>query len=210
MEVSSVQSLGFQLRSPPPVVSVCAESLGVNLHFTPGVHVIIFIPFNSQLKRAEFSCGNALLDSWLRDHAGQNERRNLTRTVLGFDEEYTRIASYFTLVTHRLDLDDLATSVLKGPHRYPVPTVLIAQLAVDTAYQGTGLGRLTLVEALSRLNTVADSVGFQAVVVDAIDAAANQFYRKFGFVELTDDGRRLFLSTSDLRSSFDSGVRNEH
>jgi hypothetical protein len=39
------------------------------------------------------------------------------------------------------------------------------------------------------------------VIVDAIDAEARAFDQRFGFVALTDDGMRLFLPVSTIRSA---------
>jgi hypothetical protein len=43
---------------------------------------------------------------------------------------------------------------------------------------------------------VSQSIGFEVVVVDAIDHDASAFYRRFGFTPFHDDGLHLFLTTS--------------
>lgn len=166
--------------------------------------MIIFIPFEPLLDRSTFDCGNASLNSWFREQCGQQAKANTARTTFGVDEKETRIASFYSLVTYRVDLEDLVGTRLGRRRRYPMPAVLLGRLAVDLDYQGTGLGRLTLGDALTYLAGVAAGIGFECVLVDAIDDAALEFYLKYGFTMLSDDGRRMFLRTDDLRATFGS------
>lgn len=83
--------------------------------------------------------------------------------------------------------------------------MLIAKLAVDTRYQGNGLGRLTLTHALSLLSHSSVTIGFELVLVDAIDTNAAKFYERFGFRPLVDGEERLFLTTADLRKTLEEG-----
>ena len=66
-----------------------------------------------------------------------------------------------------------------------------------TKARGDG-GRL-LVDALRRCVRGGQEFGARAVVVDAIDAAAAQFYRHFGFRDLA--GGRLWRKLSDIRAA---------
>ena len=163
--------------------------------------MILFIPFSPDLDRTRFRCGNDALDTWLRDQAGQQERRNNARTTFGVDEKHVRIASYFTLVSHSIGLSEFDDSSLVG-RRYPLPAILLARFAVDIEYQGQGIGACTLVEALKRVDSLSKDLGFEVLVVDAADANARGFYRRHGFSDLTADGMRLYLATRDLRASF--------
>lgn len=164
--------------------------------------LVAFCHFNSDLPRRDFDCGNEKINAWFREQAGQQEKKNNTRTHLGLATFDSRIASFFTLVTHEVSLDDQAASTFLAGRKYPVPAILIAQLAVDLRYQGRGVGRLTLAHALFCIAAVSETVGFEVVVVDAIDADARAFYQGFGFEPLVDDGLRLVLSASDLMRNF--------
>ena len=79
-----------------------------------------------------------------------------------------------------------------------MPAVFLARLAVDRSAQGTGLGANLLRDALHRVGEAAASVGFEVVVVHAIDGDAATFYRYFGFVPFMDHPLHLFLTTQDL------------
>ena len=47
--------------------------------------------------------------------------------------------------------------------------MLLARLAVDKHWQGLGIGRQLLVDAMQRFAALSADVGFEVVVVDAID-----------------------------------------
>ncbi len=69
----------------------------------------------------------------------------------------------------------------------------MGRLAVDLSMQGQGLGRYLLVDAMKRVQAAAASVGVYALLVDAKDDAAKNFYKKYGFLELRDEPMTLFL-----------------
>jgi hypothetical protein len=56
-------------------------------------------------------------------------------------------------------------------------------------------------DALTRSLDLSEKVGIHAVVVDAIDEEARAFYQRLGFIPLTDDAMRLFVSLGTIRSA---------
>lgn len=163
--------------------------------------MIVLAPFTRELDRTTFSCGKPSLDQWLREVAGQHEKNGSCRTTLAVDERETRIAGYFALKTYEIGLDE-AASGMALTRRYPLPAMLLARLAVDEKYQGEGLGKFLLVNALHRLARASEDIGFEIVVVDAIDHDASTFYLRYGFVRFVDNPLRLFMATKHLRATF--------
>jgi GNAT superfamily N-acetyltransferase len=106
---------------------------------------------------------------------------------------------YYAISTHGVGREDLPDDQAKGLPQIDVPVVLLGRLAVDRGAQGCGLGSLLMIDALRRIEGLAEQVGIRAVEVDAIDDAARNFYLKFGFVPLLDDPHHLFLPMSALR-----------
>ena len=86
---------------------------------------------------------------------------------------------------------------LKLP-RYPVPVLRIGRLAVDRGAQGQRLGRALARFALNLALELAGRVGIHAVVVDAKNAAAREFYGRLGFVAFRDAPLSLFLPVATL------------
>lgn len=112
-----------------------------------------------------------------------------------------RIAAFYSLNAHRIELDDATGDQAFSNYRYPIPSILIARLAVDRRYQGQGIGALTLADALGVCATASVDIGVEIVVVDAIDQGATAFYKRHGFAPLTTDGRRLYITTKHLRAA---------
>jgi predicted GNAT family N-acyltransferase len=83
--------------------------------------------------------------------------------------------------------------VPENPPRHPVPVALIGRLAVDVTARRRRLGKTLLIHALRSAQRAARIVGIYAVVVDALDEAARNFYLKYGFQELADDHLHLYL-----------------
>lgn len=145
--------------------------------------------------RTGFTCGVDSLDAYLKRQAGQDMKRRVATTyVLVPNADPSRIAGYFTLSAFALLLSEVPDDVVKRLPKYDrVPAALIGRLARDATYRGDGVGELLLVEALARAHTASERVAAHAVVVDAMDAHAASFYRRYGFQPLADDPRRLFL-----------------
>ena len=93
-----------------------------------------------------------------------------------------------------------------GKRAYPIPAVLLARLAVDTGFHGRGIGSKLLLHALSQIAKASRHVGFEGVVVHAIDRDAVTFYAQRGFIRFEDHDLQLFtpvknlLTTQDLTS----------
>jgi GNAT superfamily N-acetyltransferase len=150
-------------------------------------------------ERATFSCGQSLLDEWLRRFASQYERRDLARTYVALRAGEARVLGYYSVSNHQVAFDALPEDQAKGLPSIDIPVVLLGRLAVDKSIQGQGLGELLLLDALRIARHVSQHVGVRAVEVHAIDDAARQFYLKYGFVPLRDDRRHLFLPMHVVR-----------
>jgi GNAT superfamily N-acetyltransferase len=102
------------------------------------------------------------------------------------------IAGYYTLAATHVPIDALPAAVAKRLPHYPViPAMLIGRLAVDSKYQGCGLGRALLADAAIRTSNL--GVGTFALIVDAKDNAAAAFYQANGFALIPNETARLFL-----------------
>jgi GNAT superfamily N-acetyltransferase len=146
-----------------------------------------------------FDCGNDQLTSWLIRHALASQRADLARTYLALDGE--DVTGYMSLTTGSVRHDEAPKRYARGMPAYPIPTILIARLAVDHRHQGQQLGSRLLAEALRLAVAASDAAAARLVVVDAIDERAAAFYRKRGFVEVPENPLRLYRKISDIRRS---------
>jgi GNAT superfamily N-acetyltransferase len=153
---------------------------------------------------SRFSCGVKPLDDWLRLHALENQRRNLSRTFVLLDDAGA-VVGYYALTMGGVVKDDLPRRLGRGLPGYQIGMVLLARLAVDAGHQGEGLGRDLLVDAIAHAAVAGEHAAARFIAVDPIDESAQRFYRRFGFVAIDgDEHGRMFLRIDDALASFDT------
>lgn len=154
--------------------------------------------------RAAFSCGNPSLDGYIREQASQDVKRGLASVfVITAKDEPKQILAYYTLSSRELKLDQLPEEIAKKAGKYGrVGVTLLGRMAVAEKHKGTGLGALTLMNALHKSLLAATDVASFAVFVEAIDNDAASFYRKYGFIELPEDKLKLLLPMKTIAKSF--------
>ena len=151
-----------------------------------------------QAERSGFSCGLEALDRYFHTQVGQDIKRRVTACFVALDIQ-GRIAGYYTLASASVMLSELPDSLARKLPRYPsVPAVRMGRLAVDSDYRGTGLGGALLADALRR--ALSAEIAAYALVVDAKDASAADFYAHHGFMALPDQPRCLFLPLATVKS----------
>ena len=155
------------------------------------------LPFFRSAGIREFRCGQPSLDLYLRQFAGQHDRRDVAKVYLVEEIATGRIAAYFAISATEVETANLGPDVKGLPRK--VGAVLVGRLAVDTRFQGQGLGGMVLIAALQRAAFAADVIGAVVVVVDAIDETAAGFYLRMGFTRSTADPSRLFRTMENVR-----------
>jgi GNAT superfamily N-acetyltransferase len=150
--------------------------------------------------RNSFDCGVTALNDYLKKYALQNQKKYAARTYVA--TRSNRIIGYYSLAYGSVSLEEAPHSVKSGLPRHPIPVILLARLAVDSAEQGRGLGAALLKDALLRTIQAAEIAGLRAMLVHAQDDSAKRFYEKFGFEPSPIDAYHLFLRLSDILSSF--------
>lgn len=150
--------------------------------------------------RGGFSCGHDSLDAFIRQFAGQNQKSGVSRTFVAITPGEKIVRGYYTLAAGSVRFEDLTEEQSKRLPKYPVPVAHLGRLAVDRSVRGQGLGAHLLVDALARIAKVERDLAIHAIEVVAIDDAAKSFYLKYGFTELADDPRHLFISMKTVRT----------
>lgn len=148
-----------------------------------------------QHDRAAFSCGYKELDDYIRHQASQDFKRNLAAVfVIVRNDNAQTVIGYYTLSSRHLQFEQLPEQIAKKAGKYnTVGVTLLGRMAVDSSQQGRGIGELVLLEALKQSLLSTQRVSSFAVFVQAKDENAARFYRKYGFIELPEDKRKLFL-----------------
>ncbi|MCQ8183706.1 GNAT family N-acetyltransferase [Methylomonas sp. SURF-1] len=149
-----------------------------------------------------FTCGRDALDRFLIRYALGNQQANASQTYVGlYDQE---VIGFYSLVVGEVAFGDAPERLTKGLARHPVPVMLLARLAVSTAWQGRKIGSGLLKDAMLRTLQAADIGGIRAFAVHAKDEPAKQFYEQFGFVPSPTDPFHLYRLIKDLRRSLEA------
>ena len=157
--------------------------------------------------RATFTCGSEPLDFYFRNQATQDIKRRVAKCSVAVEVATSMIAGFYTLSATSLALTDLPEAMIKKLLRYPVvPAVLMGRLAVATSAQGRQLGRALFAHAVEYV--VTGNIGAFALVVDAKDACAEQFYARHGFVPITTQPRRLLLPLATALAALAASSRS--
>jgi GNAT superfamily N-acetyltransferase len=144
-----------------------------------------------------FDCGREELNRYLVRYAWQNQQAGAAQTYVGIAGE--TIVGYHTLAVGQVILEDAPDRLKKGLARHPIPIMLLARLATDRRWQGRGVGKALLQDAMQRTLQAADIAGIRALAVHAKDEEARRFYEHFDFVPSPADPMHLFVLLKDVR-----------
>ncbi len=154
-------------------------------------------------RKKDFHCGKAMLDNYLHFQANQDIKRKLTACFVYPEEDTNLIKGYYTLANNMIPQSKIPDSIRRKLPKSckSISTTLIGRLAVDTKFQGQGVGKLLLIDSLKRSYLASKTVGSFAVVVDPLDNEAEQFYLKYGFIKLPDSGK-MFIPMKTIELLF--------
>ena len=139
---------------------------------------------------------------WLKKHALQSQKSGHSKTLVVVDDDNHVIGYYAYSVVSLEHEGTTPERVKKGLARYSIPIFLLARLAVDVSQQGKGLGKRLVKHALKHAAKAAGKdIPIRAVVVDALDIDARNFYRQFDFEPWPVDGLRMWLLMKDLQAT---------
>jgi GNAT superfamily N-acetyltransferase len=144
-----------------------------------------------------FDCGQPDLNAWLMKYALQNQSASSAQTYVGLVN--STVVGYYSLAVGQVEYADAPERLRKGLAMHPVPIMLLARLAVHKQWQGKGVGRALLRDAILRTVQASEIAGIRALVVHAKDDAAKRYYEQFDFVSSPTDPLHLFVLLKDLR-----------
>jgi GNAT superfamily N-acetyltransferase len=157
-------------------------------------------PLKKEHRLDVFDYGTLALNTFLKNRAFQSEASPVSRTYILSSEE-GQVIGYYSLVYGSISPWDVPEGIRQGAGNYPVPLIIIARLAIDQCFQQKGFGKALLKDALRRCLQASEIAGLRAVVVNAKDEKAKNFYERFGFEASVFDEYHLFLLMKDLRKN---------
>lgn len=145
---------------------------------------------------ALFSCGEPVLDDWLRGRAIKNEASGASRTYVVCCEN--DVVGYYSLAVGSIE-HQFAPGNIRRNMPHPIPVMLLTRLAVDRQCAGRNIGTGMLRDALLRTLQAADIAGIRAMLVHALNDKAAAFYGERGFAASPFDPLVLFLALDHVR-----------
>jgi GNAT superfamily N-acetyltransferase len=125
-----------------------------------------------------FNSGSPKLDGWLLRRALRNEAEGASRTYVV--SQGNQVAGFYCLASGAV-MHAGAPGKIKRNMPEPIPVMLLGRLAVDRRFQRQGLGAGLLRDSILRTTQVAEIAGIRAILVQAKDERARQWYDRFGF-----------------------------
>jgi GNAT superfamily N-acetyltransferase len=145
-----------------------------------------------------FESGTPVLDDWLRRRALSNQESGASRTYVVCAGK--RVVGYYALAAGAI-VQAEATRRTRRNMPNPVPVMVIGRLAIDSRYQGRGLGRALLQDAVLRTMQAGEIAGIRAMLVHAISEDAKRFYERCGFQPSPLDPMTLMITTRDAQQA---------
>jgi GNAT superfamily N-acetyltransferase len=156
---------------------------------------------NSLHRIDSFDSGDSQLDDWLKRRALKNELEGASRTYVLCVGEL--VVAYYCLANGAV-AQTAATGRVRRNMPDPIPVMVIGRLAVDRHWQGKGIGRALLRDAILRTLQASEIAGIRAILVHAISEDAKQFYEKCGFNASPVDPMTLMVKVNDAAASIGS------
>ncbi|MDB9313265.1 GNAT family N-acetyltransferase [Spirulina sp. CS-785/01] len=149
--------------------------------------------------RSAFSCGQDSLDNYLRKYASQDLKKRVSAVFVLVDDVEMTILAYYTLSSYTVEVTELDDTLTQRLPRYPrLPATLLGRLAVDQSQRGQGYGELMLIDALKRSLETTKQVASVAVIVEALDETAKNFYLRYGFQAFQQTAMKLYLPMKSI------------
>jgi GNAT superfamily N-acetyltransferase len=156
-----------------------------------GVTVLAPAPLTADYDLDGFSCGEPVLDEWLKRRALANNAAGASRTYV-VTEPNLMVCGYYAIAAGLVARERASRGVRRNMPD-PIPVLVLGRLAVDERHQGRRLGAALLKDAVQRAQGVASQVGVRALLVHALHDRARAFYVRYGFHDTPLDPMTLFL-----------------
>ena len=153
--------------------------------------------------RKSFDGGNADLNAYLTRYARQSHEAGSAKTYCAIDAADGRtILGFSTISPGQIELHRVPLAARPdGGGRYALGGFRLARLAVAKAFQGRGLGGRLLANAVQRCMRVSAEVGGTALLIDAKDEAAADWYCLYGAMPLDDRALSLVMSYAEFNKA---------
>jgi GNAT superfamily N-acetyltransferase len=141
------------------------------------------VPLTAKHDLEDFQSGEGTLDSWLRERALDNMATAASKTYVICPRGSRKVIGYYAVCMGHILNQEVIGAMRRNMPRH-IPAVILGRLAIDETWQGKGLGKALLQDAVQRASRAAREVSARLLIVHAISPDAESFYRHHGFVRL--------------------------
>jgi GNAT superfamily N-acetyltransferase len=119
--------------------------------------------------RADFSCGVAQIDNFLKLTAKKGSKADVVRIWVIIDER-KHIIGFYGINMHSIDIKDMPTTYAKKALRQGMlPAAFITMIGVDKRQQNNGIGSVLVADAVNRIARVSNEIGTCVIILDVFD-----------------------------------------
>ncbi len=158
-------------------------------------------PIGKHHNRDAFDCGDKALNQFLHRHARQSHEKGGAKTYLAVSEDNEKVLGYYSLSPASIAYERAPEVIKRGLARHDVPVFRLGRLAVDISVQSQGLGGQMLLAAGRRSLLVATQAGGVALLIDAKNERAAQWYASYGAIPLLDAQLSLLLPFKTIHAA---------
>lgn len=155
-------------------------------------------PLGKGHDRSLFDSGEPTLDHWLQRFAWENHAAGFARVYVTCRDH--RVVGYYSIGAFSILRDDATERTAKGAPNQ-IPALLLGRLAVDRRDQGHGIGAALLRHAMVMAIAASEQHAVRALVINALDAPARDFYRRYGFEASPTNHLDLMILMKDVRTT---------
>ena len=141
---------------------------------------------------ANFDSGEGVLDDWLKHRALDNLKNAASRTYVICLANTNKVVGFYALSMGQILGQDVSGSMRRNMPPQ-IPSVILGRLAIDSAWQGKGLGKALLADAVRRSLRASTEIAARLIIVHAISPAAEKFYLHHGFTRLPTEAPTLAM-----------------
>ena len=196
--------------APTPRALEAARNYGARAWFMPtkrpAYRIEHFDP--ARHDRADFDCGVARLNNYLKLSAKKQQKDDMTRVYVAVEEGSPRILGYHAINFGMMNVDQLKRRPRGTPDHGEIPVLFLGQVAGRRATTGQRSRRYPHAHhVFEKACVIADAAGCHAIILDVISdggeaefARRRSWYESFGFATFVSNPARMFLAMKQVRA----------
>lgn len=157
---------------------------------------LIIEPLGEHHLREAFSCDHPDITAYFRSQVFNDHQNYKVRVRVAKLATDGPPVGFCSLVVGALAPKELSGAIRRKFGNWPIPSVYLAAVAVESDICRKGIGTALMLDAFERTAKIADTAGVACMTLDAVDEAKAKWYEGLQFERfgLQPDGRiKMFI-----------------